>query len=93
MLYKCEEWQSGSGLWHCGCMENLAGGSNEWYLPARILGLSPAAFVQYMIKEFNPLVTANKEKGLVFFSWQKQADMRKYKNFINKKARECNFQI
>ena len=93
MLWKAEEWQSSSGRWHCGCLDDLAHDSNAWYLPARILNMTPAQYVKFMIDNYNPNIYVSAEKCLVFFSWDKQADMRKFKNFINKKARECNFQI
>lgn len=94
MLYQMKEWETISNKWHCNCVDNLAQGSGEWYLPARILGISPAAYLEYVIKNFKPDdIYANKEKCLVFFSWNSQADCRKFKNFINRKAREKNFQI
>ena len=87
------EWETASG-WHCGCVDDLAHGSNAWYLPARILDLTPAHYIQYVLKEFKPdNIYINKEKCLFFFSWKNQTDMRKFKNFINKKAREKNFQL
>ena len=93
MLYKQTEWESESG-WHCGCVDNLGKNSNAWYLPARILGLNPADYIKFIIKNYKPdNIWVDSEKYLVFFSWKNQSDMRLFKNFINKKARECNFQI
>ena len=93
MLYKLSEWESESG-WHAGCVDNLASNSNAWWLPARILNISPAAFVEWVIKEYQPDdVYFSEEKCLFFFSWKSQEKERKYKNYINKKARERNFQI
>jgi len=94
MLYKMTEWQSSSGLWYCNCVDDLAHNSGVWYLPARILDLTPAAYIEYMIKNFKPdRIYADKESCFISFSWKNQADMRLWKNFINKKAREKNFQI
>lgn len=94
MLYKMTEWSSPSGAWHCNCIDDLAHNSGVWYLPARILNLSPAAYIEYVIKNFKPdHISADKEKCFVSFSWESQTEMRKFKNFINKKAREVNFQI
>ena len=93
MVWQAEEWQSASGLWHCGCVKDLAHDSNAWYLPARILNLTPAAYVKFMVDNYNPIVQVSTDKCLVFFSWEKQSDMRLFKNFINKKARDYNFQI
>ena len=95
MVYKLSEFQDqGKGYWHCVCVEGLGHSAAQWFVPARILGLSPAAYVKYIIDNFKPDdIYINKEKCLVFFSWKKQSDMRKWKNFINAKAREKNFQI
>ena len=93
MLYKCEEWESISG-WHCGCLLDLGHDSNLWYLPARILDLTPAQFITFMIENYKPdHIYLNAEKCLFFYSWDKQEDMRKYKNMINAAARKKNFQI
>jgi hypothetical protein len=94
MLYKCTEWQGATGKWNCNCVDNLAGGSGTWYYPARILGVSPAEFISLLIKDFKPDDTYfNPETCYFSWSWKKQEDMRKYKNWINRKAREVNFQI
>lgn len=94
MLYKMSEWQSVTGYWHCNCVDDLAGTSGLWWVPARIMSLTPAAYIKWVIKEYKPdKIYANKEKCLVFFSWKNQTQMRKFKNQINKKAREKNFQI
>ena len=93
MLYKMSEWESSSG-WHCGCIDDLTKGSNVWYLPARILNMTPAAYMEWVIKEYKPDYTYfSSEKCLFFFSWKSQEKERAFKNFINKKARERNFQI
>ena len=93
MVYKQTEWESPSG-WHCNCVDNLGGGSGTWYYPARILGISPAEFVSFLMTNFKPdKFYYDPESCFCSWCWNKQADMRKYKNFINKKAREVNFQI
>lgn len=94
MLYVQSEWQSPSGKWHCNCVEKLADNSGAWYLPARILGMTPADFIEYLINNFHPdHFIYDKEKCFCLWSWTKQSDMRKYKNFINAAARKVNFQI
>lgn len=93
MLYKMSEWESPSG-WHCNCIDNLKGGSGIWYLPARILNISPADYITLVIAKYKPdKIIFNKEKFLFFFSWKNQSDMRKFKNDINAAARKVNFQI
>lgn len=93
MLWVAKEWQGSSGKWYCGCVDKLGSDSGAWFIPARILGWDPADYIEYVIKNFNPNVYYNKEKCLVFFSWEKQADMRRYKNWINAAARKINYQI
>ena len=93
MLYKMTEWEDHSG-WHCNCIDNLGNNSGVWYLPARILNLSPADYLQLLIDKFQPdRIIVDKEKCNVFFSWSRQDKMRIYKNYINKMARQKNFQI
>lgn len=92
-LYKMEEWQESSGKWTCNCVTNLGKNGGHWLHPARILGLTPAEYVKYVVENYNPIVWYNKDYSLVLFSWEKQSDMRKFKNFINKKARERQYFI
>ena len=94
MLYQQTEWQSLTGAWHCNCVDKLSNGSGAWYLPARLLELTPAEFIDFLITNFKPdHFSYDKEKCFCCWSWNNQTDMRKYKNYINKKAREKNFQI
>ena len=94
MLYTMKEWESPSGKWYCNCVDDLAGTAGLWYTPARILDLTPAAYIKFVVEHFKPDdIHYNEEKCLVFFSWKSQTSMRKFKNYINKKAREKNYQI
>ena len=94
MLYKMSEWESVGSGWHCGCLDNLAQDSNLWYLPARILGLSPAAFIELLVTKYQPdHFYYNKDSGFLSYSWSNQSKMRVYKNMINAEARKANFQI
>lgn len=94
MLYQLKEWQSPSGMWYCNCIDNLAGGSGKWYLPARILNLSPANYIKWVVTNYKPdYIYTDKEKCLFFISWSDQVKMRSFKNYINKEAKKINFQI
>lgn len=93
MLYKLSEWQSVTGKWNCGCVDDLGNNSGHWVYPARVLGLAPAQYIEWAIDFCHPIIHYNAEKCLVFFSWNNQADMRKFKNYINKVSRQKNFQI
>ena len=94
MLWQAKEWLSEGSGWHCGCLDDLGKGSNAWHLPARILGITPAAFVELVVKQYKPdYVYFSEEKCLFFYSWKSQTAERKFKNFINAEARKKNFQI
>lgn len=92
-VWKASEWESELG-WHANCVDNLAHDSALWYHPARILNITPAAFVELLINEYKPdKITYNAEKNVLLFSWKSQTQMRKYKNWINAAARKVNYQI
>lgn len=93
MLYHMVEWQSPTGRWHCGCIDNLARNSGHWAHPASILGMPLVNYVEWVIINYHPIVWHNEDCSLVFFSWDKQSDMRKYKNYINAAAKKINYQI
>lgn len=94
MLYKMSEWESDGSGWHCGCLDNLAKDSNLWYLPARILNITPAAFVELLATKYQPdYFYYNPETGFLSYSWSSQTRMRSFKNWINAEARKVNFQI
>jgi len=94
MLYKLTEWQTASEKWCCNCVDNLGQNSGAWWHPARILGITPAAFISLLLEEYKPdYFYYNKETGFADWTWNDLNKMRKFKNFINKKAREVNYQI
>lgn len=93
-VYEAKIWQGQSGKWYCNDTSHLGAGSGEWYLPARILGISPAEFIEYLISNFKPdYCYYNIEKNFFSYSWSSQLNCNKWKLYINKKAREVNFQI
>lgn len=93
MLYKATEWEAMSG-WKCGCVDNLKEDSGAWYMPARVLGITPAQFIELVINEYGAdRVSFNKDACFFHYAWSSQEKMRKFKNYLNKVAREKNFQI
>ena len=93
-LYKCEEWQGSSGIWYCEHTSTFPKNVVKWVVPARILGLTPADFLRYLINEYQPdEVYHNEDCSFVGWGWRDQAKMRKYKNWINAEARRKNFKI
>ena len=90
-LYKAEEWQGADGKWHIGCISDLGKNSNCWYYPARILDISPCDFITLLIEEYD--AECHWLGNILIYKWESQTKARKWKNFINKRAREVKFYI
>lgn len=90
-IYKAEEWES-NGRWHCGDVSALAAHSNAWWYVPKILDLSYTDYILLLLNEFNAThfhytVQAN----VLSFSFSSLVDCRRFKNYVNKKAREKKF--
>lgn len=93
-IYKLSEWESANGMWNCGDVEDLANGSNKSWHPCRLLGVTAEEYVQMLADQFAvDYMKYDLAADVLFFSWKSQAAMRKYKNYINKLAREKNFKV
>ena len=93
-LLKMSEWEDNFGYFHCADTSNLGQGSACWWLPARMMNMKPADYVKWVVDNYNPTeVKRANDCSVVWFVWKSQADMRRYKNAINKIAREKNFLI
>jgi hypothetical protein len=93
-VYYCEEWETPTKRWHCGDVKDLANGSNLWWHPCNLLGATPADFVLLLVNEYNVShITYNSKDNVLLYSWDNQADMRRFKNYINAKARQLNFLV
>ena len=91
-LYRASEWQGSSGVWYCNDVEDLAGISSRWWTPARMLNMPLDEYVTMLVEKFKVDSISYDPKAIVFFFyWKSREACRKYKNWINKKARECNF--
>ncbi len=94
---KFSEWEN-AGRWYCADTSDLIHDSSAWWLPCRALGVSPADFVKLLAENFKcshiswypETRTGN---GILIYSWDNQSDMRKFKNYINKIARDKQFLI
>lgn len=94
-IYKMSEWESGAGgAWYCNDIEDLGNNSGVWWHPARILDIPPSDLVKLLIDKYKvDNISYNYENNVLIYSWKSQAEMRKFKNFINQKAREKNYRI
>lgn len=93
-IYKASEWQDPNGDWHVNDTSDIAGIAGLWWVPARILGLEPASYIQWLIDNYHPdRLTWNGK--LLLFSWNKEhySVAHKYLLYINKVARNKNFKV
>jgi hypothetical protein len=88
-LLKYEEWQSTSGYWHCN---NIAPKIGKWWYVPRMLEMTPAEYVEFLHKNFQPDSIQWDGKTLLF-CWKSQAKMRKFKNYVNAEARKRKFYL
>lgn len=92
-ILKLEEWES-NGKWLCGDVSALAAGSNTWWYIPNLLSLAPVDYVKLLISKFHAIdIHYSFEKDVLIYYFATQADVRKFKNHINKLARERNFSI
>ena len=83
-MIKYDEWQDGVGMWHCGNVSDVAHGSNDWWLPARYLGIAPCDFAKLLVEKFHVDMIDYLTK---YNNIEKQSDMRVFKNWLNKEIR------
>lgn len=91
-IFHMTEWES-NGRWLCGDVSALALDSNDWTYPVQILSLTPVEYVKLLIFKYNATVYFYSHANLLIFYFSSLEDCRKFKNDINKKAREKNFFI
>lgn len=91
-LYVTSEWQGASGCWYVNDVTDFTSVACKWWAPVRLLDMTPVEYVLMLKNNFKAKdFKYTKEKNVLIFSFDTQADARKYKNFINKKAREKQF--
>ena len=93
-LLKYVEWQDACGNWLCNDTSDLCSPRSLWWVPARMLGISPADYVKLLIENFHPdRITYNQEANVLIYSWKNINDQRKFKNWLNAQARKHNYII
>jgi len=91
-LLKYVEWQGVNGDWYCNDTSDLSSVRSLWWTPARMMNISPAEYVELLIKNFKPdNILYFQEANVLIYSWRSQAAMRKFKNWLNAQARKYNY--
>lgn len=89
-LYKASEWED-LGRWYVNDVTD-SGVGGKWWTPMRLLGLSPQEYIYLLKDTFHASHFYYKAQfNVLQFSFDTITDARKFKNYINKKAREKNF--
>ena len=92
-IYKAEEWEC-NGRWYVADTSNLPKSSNTWWYAPAAANLSPIEYVKLLITKFKVSHIQYKVKSdVLIFSFDSLEDCRKYKNYINKQARQNKFYI
>ena len=91
-ILKLAEFNDGWGNWHCA--DNTTVNSAYWWLIPRMLKMELPDYVKWLKETYCPDKITYTAKGhVLIYSWRNQSQMRKFKNYINKKARETNFMV
>lgn len=91
-ILKFEEWHDTiTDTWHCNDVHSWKSGG--WWLAPRMLRMELDDYVFMLANEYNAKISYGKDKCILLCSWKNQEDCRKFKNFINRKARETQFYV
>jgi len=90
-IYNAEVWES-NGRYYVGDVSALSAGSNKWWYQPRIFQLSPVEFVKLMIEKYNATIVGYRnETAVLIFYFTSLVEARKYKNDLNKLARDRKY--
>lgn len=94
VLYQLKEYQRASGKYGLICENVLGQQGNHWHLPARVLGLTPEKFIILITTRYNATIDSfNKDKLFITYSWKTLEDARKFKNLVNRVAKQKDFKV
>lgn len=93
-LLKYSIWQGLSGQWYTNDTSDFTTVRGQWWVPARMFGITPAAWVEKLITEFKPDNCSFNGK-MFLYSWNKEhyTLANNFKNWINAEARKRKFLI
>ena len=53
-LLKYTEWQGSAGSWYCNDTSDLTSVRSLWWAPARMMNMTPAEYVEWLVTNFKP---------------------------------------
>jgi len=91
-LYVAKEWQGGSGQWYVNNTDDLGNGSGYWGHLLKIFQVDVDNLVKLLTEKFEVnQIQYNIKSDVLIFSWDTQTAARKFKNALNKAARDRKY--
>lgn len=88
--FKVAEWQSGSGNWYVADTTTFT----KWWQIPRFLNISLDEYIKLLVNDYKvDDICYNKEKDVLLFSWENTTMSHKFMLFINRMARNGNWQV
>ena len=92
-IYKADLWECNDN-YYVSDVSDLAASSGTWWYVPNLLSLSPVEYVKLLINKFHATkISYSIESDVLIFSFSTLEDARKYKNYVNKQARDKKFII
>lgn len=93
-LYVAEEWQSGSGAYYVSNLNDLGNNSGYWGHLLKIFQVDVDNLVKLLVNEFKvTYIEYCIETDVLIYHWDTLTAARKFKNALNKAARERKYFI
>ena len=94
-ILKYTSWQSPTGKWYCNDTSDLAGIAGLWWVPARLMELTPAAYVKWLVETYKPDHITFTDNNVLIYSWDKEhySLMHSFVLYINRVAKNKNFLV
>ena len=91
-LLKYSEWQDGVDRWHCNDVSKLSGIGSLWWVPCRMLEMTPVDYIKWLRATYAPDHMSFDGKTLLF-SWDKDnySKCHAFVLYINRIARNKKF--
>lgn len=92
-ILKMSSWQI-CDKWYVADIENVGGGSGTWWYVPNALGISFEDYIYLLKDEFHATFLRYRAKeNVLIFAFKEYIDANRFKNYVNKKARENHFMI
>ena len=93
-LYVAEEWQSSSGVYYVSCLKDLGNNSGYWGHLLKIFNVDVDNLVKLLTDEFHvEYLSYNIDTDVLIYYWTSLTSARKFKNELNKRARQIKYMI